>query len=135
MIHLYYDSKTGNVQRFIDKVIQITGWTAQRIQEDMEVSEPGHLVTFTTNFGKIPTVTEGFMRQNSDRIFSVSSSGNRNWGRNFAVAADKVSEMYDIPLAFKFELSGTMEDINQFVDIIKNQYYDSKRSSKKLDIA
>jgi protein involved in ribonucleotide reduction len=43
--------------------------------------------------------------------------------------------MYDIPLAFKFELSGTMEDINQFVDIIKNQYYDSKRSSKKLDIA
>jgi protein involved in ribonucleotide reduction len=135
MIHLYYDSKTGNVQRFIDKVIQITGWTAQRIQEDMEVSEPGHLVTFTTNFGKIPTVTEGFMRQHSDRIFSVSSSGNRNWGRNFAVAADKVSEMYDIPLAFKFELSGTMEDINQFVDIIKNQYYDSKRSSKKLDIA
>jgi protein involved in ribonucleotide reduction len=75
------------------------------------------------------------MRQHSDRIFSVSSSGNRNWGRNFAVAADKVSEMYDIPLAFKFELSGTMEDINQFVDIIKNQYYDSKRSSKKLDIA
>jgi protein involved in ribonucleotide reduction len=135
MIHLYYDSKTGNVQRFIDKVIQITGWTAQRIQEDMEVSEPGHLVTFTTNFGKIPTVTAGFMRQHSDRIFSVSSSGNRNWGRNFAVAADKVSEMYDIPLAFKFELSGTMEDINQFVDIIKNQYYDSKRSSKKLDIA
>ncbi|HMR18085.1 MAG TPA: class Ib ribonucleoside-diphosphate reductase assembly flavoprotein NrdI [Sphingobacterium sp.] len=135
MIHLYYDSKTGNVQRFINKVVQITGWTAQRIQEDMAVDAPGHLVTFTTNFGKTPVLTEKFMQQHNEKIFSVSSSGNRNWGRNFAVAADKVSEMYDVPLAFKFELSGTMEDINQFVDIIKNQYYDSKRSSKKLDIA
>ncbi len=135
MIHLYYDSKTGNVQRFIEKVIQVTGWSACRIQENMEVDVPGHLVTFTTNFGKIPTLTEDFMKSHSDKIFSVSSSGNRNWGRNFGIAGDKVATMYDIPLAFKFELSGTMEDINQFIDIIKNQYYDSKRGSKKLDIA
>ncbi len=135
MIHLYYDSKTGNVRRFIEKVIQVTGWSAQRIQEDMDVEAPGHLVTFTTNFGKVPTLTEDFMKSHNGKIFSVSSSGNRNWGRNFGVAGDKVAEMYDIPLAFKFELSGTMEDINQFIDIIKNQYYDSKRGSKKLDIA
>ena len=120
MTHLYYDSKTGNVQRFIDKVAQITGWTVQRIEEGMTAEVPGHLVTFTTNFGK---------------IYSITSSGNRNWGRNYGVAADKLSEMYEIDLAFKFELSGTMEDINQFIDIIKNQYYDSKRRSKKLDIA
>jgi len=135
MIHLYYDSKTGNVRRFIEKVIQVTGWSAHRIQEDMEVDAPGHLVTFTTNFGKIPPLTEEFMKNHSDMIFSVSSSGNRNWGRNFAIAADKISAIYDTSLAFKFELSGTMEDINQFIDIIKNQYYDSKRGSKKLDIA
>ncbi len=135
MIHLYYDSKTGNVRRFVEKVTQITGWSAHCIQEDMEVDAPGHLVTFTTNFGKVPPLTEEFMKSHSDKIFSVSSSGNRNWGRNFAVAADKVSAIYDTALAFKFELSGTMEDINQFIDIIKNQYYDSKRGSKKLDIA
>lgn len=135
MTHLYYDSKTGNVQRFIDKVVQITGWTVQRIEAGMSIEAPGHLITFTTNFGKVPALTETFMQEHSDKIFSVSSSGNRNWGRNFAIAADKLSEVYDIPLAFRFELSGTMEDINNFVDIIKNQYYDSKRGSKKLDIA
>lgn len=136
MIHLYFDSKTGNVVRFIDKVTQITGWSAHRIEKDMIIDEPGHLVTFTTNFGKIPTLTEEFLSSHNTKIFSVTSSGNRNWGRNYAVAADKIAEMYeDIPLAFKFELSGTMEDINQFIDIIKNQYYDSKRCSKKLDIA
>lgn len=132
---LYYDTKTGNVQRFIDKVVQITGWTAIRIQKDMQVQEEGHLVTFTTNFGQVPAITEDFVANNSTKLFSVTSSGNRNWGRNFGVAADKVAALFEIPLAFKFELSGTMEDINQFIDIIKNQYYDSKRGSKKLDIA
>ena len=135
MINIYYDSRTGNVQRFIDKVVQITGWNAQRIEKDMRIEQEGHLVTFTTNFGQIPTITEDFITHNSAYLYSVSSSGNRNWGRNFAVAADKISADYEIPLAFKFELSGTMEDINQFIDIIKNQYYDSKRGSKKLDIA
>lgn len=135
MTHIYYDSKTGNVQRFMDKVAQITGWTTTRIQKDMIAEDAGHLVTFTTNFGQMPALTEEFLNNNSSKIYSVTSSGNRNWGRNFGVAADKVSAIYDIPLAFKFELSGTMEDINQFIDIIKNQYYDSKRGSKKLDIA
>lgn len=135
MLYLYYDSKTGNVQRFIDKVVQITGWTAIRINKDMVVDEPGHLITFTTNFGQVPSSTEEFVSKNGLKLFSVTSSGNRNWGLNFGVAANKIHERYDIPLAFKFELSGTMEDINQFIDIIKNHYYDSKRSSKKLDIA
>ncbi|MGN0001806.1 MAG: class Ib ribonucleoside-diphosphate reductase assembly flavoprotein NrdI [Sphingobacterium composti] len=132
---LYYDTKTGNVQRFIDKVVQITGWRAIRIQKDMQIEEEGHLITFTTNFGQIPAITEDFAAKNNAKLFSVTSSGNRNWGRNFGVAGDKVAALFEIPLAFKFELSGTMEDINQFIDIIKNQYYDSKRGSKKLDIA
>ena len=132
---IYYDSKTGNVQRFIDKVVQITGWQAIRIQKEMRIEAEGHLVTFTTNFGQIPAITEEFAANNFTKIYSVTSSGNRNWGRNFGVAGDKVAALFEIPLAFKFELSGTMEDINQFIDIIKNQYYDSKRGSKKLDIA
>ncbi|MGO1597313.1 MAG: class Ib ribonucleoside-diphosphate reductase assembly flavoprotein NrdI [Sphingobacterium sp.] len=135
MIYLYYDSRTGNVERFINKVVQITGWTAIRIQEDIEATEQGHLITYTTNFGKIPEKTERFMQEKAQLISSVTSSGNRNWGQNFGVAANKISESFHTPIAMKFELSGTMEDINQFIDIIKNQYYDSKRGSEKLDIA
>lgn len=135
MIHLYYDSKTGNVQRFIDKVTQITGWEAHKISPETEVKESGHLVTFTTNFGQVPTTTEEFLARASEKIYSVTSSGNRNWGQNYGVAADKISDAYGLPLAFKFELSGTLEDINTFIDIIKNSYYDSKRHSEELDIA
>jgi len=135
MINLYYDSRTGNVERFINKVIQVTGWKAIRIEEHMEILEPGHLVTYTTNFGKVPDKTAQLLTMQSHMIYSVTSSGNRNWGRNYAIAADKISTEFEIPTAMKFELSGTLEDINQFIDIIKNQYYDSKRGSEKLDIA
>ena len=135
MVHLYYDSRTGNVQRFINKVTQITGWQAHKIEESLEVKDSGHLVTYTTKIGCVPDKTTTFMDNHAEKIYSVTSSGNRNWGRNYGLAADKVSEDYDIPLAMKFELSGTMEDINQFIEIIKHQYNDSKRGSKKLDIA
>ncbi|WP_270088511.1 class Ib ribonucleoside-diphosphate reductase assembly flavoprotein NrdI [Sphingobacterium sp. SYP-B4668] len=135
MVHIYYDSRTGNVQRFMDKLTQVTGWHTHKITEDLCVEEAGHLVTFTTNFGQIPESTLSFVRREAQHIISVTSSGNRNWGRNFGLAADKIAADFDIPLAFKFELSGTMEDINQFIDIIKNNNYDSERGSKKLDIA
>lgn len=135
MIHIYYDSKTGNVQRFMDKLTQITGWHAHKIASDLVADEAGHLVTFTTSFGQVPGTTLDFMKANADKIYSVTSSGNQNWGQNFGLAADKISADFDIPLAFKFELSGTMEDINQFIDIIKNNCDGSKRGSKKLDIA
>ncbi len=135
MVHIYFDSKTGNVQRFMDKVTQITGWKAHKISPQTTAEEPGHLVTFTTRFGDVPDTTREFMNREAQNIFSVSSSGNTNWGKNFALAAEKIASDYELPIALKFELSGTMEDINQFIEIIKNNYYDSKRGSKKLDIA
>ena len=135
MVHIYYDSRTGNVQRFINKVTQITGWQAHKIEADMKMEASGHLVTYTTKIGSIPDKTKVFLEQHARKIHSVTSSGNRNWGQNFGRAGNKVSEDYDIPLAMKFELSGTMEDIHQFIEIIKHQYNDSKRGSKKLDIA
>ena len=49
---VYYDSKTGNVQRFIDKLKkEKPEWNFIKITDNMEISEKGHLVTFTTNFG------------------------------------------------------------------------------------
>ncbi|MGK6350102.1 class Ib ribonucleoside-diphosphate reductase assembly flavoprotein NrdI [Parapedobacter sp. DT-150] len=134
---IYYDSKTGNVERFMRKVSELTGWTTIPIQPDMEVAHEGHLVTFTTRFGEVPDTTKRFLQQAHTYLLSVSSSGNRNWGRNFAMAGDKIATEYGIPLALKFELSGTNEDINEFIAIITKArtHYGNKRGSKELDFA
>ena len=136
MERIYYDSKTGNVERFMQKVAELTGWEVHKIQPDMGVEHEGHLVTFTTRFGEIPETTKSFLHHANPHLLSVSSSGNRNWGQNFAVAGDKLAAEYGIPLALKFELSGTNEDINEFIAIIKaRRNHGNKRRSKELDFA
>src|SRR5690606_798695 len=132
---IYYDSKTGNVERFIKKVAELTGWKTQKIEPGMTAEHEGHLVTFTTRFGEIPESTQRFLQHAGAYLHSVSSSGNRNWGKNFGLAGDKIAAQYGLPLAFKFELSGTMEDVKQFIEIIATKYYGNKRGSKELDFA
>lgn len=121
---VYYDSKTGNVQRFIDKIKkERPEWSFVKISGDMEISENGHLVTFTTNFGEIPDTTEKFLGNENNRkyIKSVSSSGNMNWGTLFGKTADKIEETYGIPVLMKFELSGTHVQVEYFINSIENK--------------
>ena len=121
---VYYDSKTGNVQRFIDKIKkEKPEWSFVKISGDMEISENGHLVTFTTNFGEIPDTTEKFLENENNRkcIKSVSSSGNMNWGTLFGKAADNIEEKYGIPVLMKFELSGTHIQVEYFINNVENK--------------
>ena len=121
---VYYDSKTGNVQRFIDKIKkERPEWSFVKISGDMEILENGHLVTFTTNFGEIPNTTEKFLENENNRkyIASVCSSGNMNWGTLFGKAADKIEETYGIPVLMKFELSGTHIQVEYFINNIENK--------------
>ncbi len=96
----------------------------------MHIEHPGHLITFTTRFGEVPETTISFMQKAGALVRSVSSSGNRNWGKNFAIAGNKLAERHELPLLLKFELSGTMEDVKQFINLIKNNH-----DYKKMDIA
>ncbi len=128
---LYYDSKTGNVDRFVRKVAELTGWEILRIGEGTLVNQPGHFITFTTKFGDVPDQSVAFVRLNRHQLKSVSSSGNRNWGQNFGRAGDRLAEEFDLPLLFKFELSGTNQDVECFINKIAT-YHDY---NKKMDIA
>lgn len=124
---IYYDSKTGNVERFIAKVSAITNWTCIKITSTTSVSDFGHLVTYTTRIGSIPDSTSVFIKENREFVLSVSSSGNMNWGDNFARAADRVSEKYNIPVLVRFELSGLARDVNNFIQKVKEY------ANKKMD--
>ena len=119
MRYIYYDSKTGNVERFINKLRPLKSWVFIKVNDDVIAENKGHLVTFTTNFGEIPLNTQNFIEKNKDKLLSVSSSGNMNWGKLYALAADKISEKYNIPILLKFELSGLNSDIEQFINRVE----------------
>ena len=117
---IYYDSKTGNVQRFIEKIKdERPDWEIIKINPDLEAKEDGHFVTFTTKIGEVPETTAEFLKKNSKYIKSISSSGNMNWGVYFAVAADKIKEEYKIPVCMKFELSGKNREVKHFIDYVE----------------
>ena len=115
MEYIYYESKTGNVQRFIEKLENLRDWKFIKINDETIVEKSGHFITYTTNFGEIPKLSEQFLNNNHEEILSVSSSGNMNWGKLYALAADKINEKYGIPVFIKFELAGLNSDADIFI--------------------
>lgn len=59
-----YDSKTGNVRRFISKL----KLPAVQIEEHMTIDEPYVLITYTTGFGQIPEKVSTFLKNNNANL-------------------------------------------------------------------
>ncbi|SEB15214.1 class Ib ribonucleoside-diphosphate reductase assembly flavoprotein NrdI [Pedobacter hartonius] len=119
MTWIYYDSKTGNVERFVNRLKLHRDWSILKIDASFRPLHAGHLITYTTGFGEVPLSTLRFLEENSSMIKSVTSSGNKNWGPNYGLAATKISTRFKLPVLMKFELSGTMADIQKFIDNIE----------------
>lgn len=128
---IYYDSKTGNVERFINKLQALKpNWIYININTQKYFSLKGHFITYTTGFGEIPTSSEYFVNKFGQLIQSVASSGNRNWGNNFGLAADLIANMIGCKLIHKFELSGLKNDVNFIANAIESLDIKLKNKTK-----
>lgn len=115
MIAFY--SMTGNVRRFIkgsELEAQYELYEITEANKNDKISEPFVLVTSTYGFGGVPGAVESFLQVNHGGLLAVASSGNRNWGSNFAKAGEHIREQYRVPLLMKFELHGSEKDRESF---------------------
>ena len=109
-----YVSLTGNVERFVkklpyEKILKIK--TGKEI-----IDEPTVFITYTTGIGQIPGNAQRFCETNKEHIVAVAASGNINWGSSYGIAADKLSNMFGIPVLMKFEMSGRPTDVEKFIE-------------------
>lgn len=111
-MNVVYYSITGNIPRFLSKC----GISGQSITEIETVDHPFILVTNTLGFGEVPAPVSRFLARNYRYLIAVAASGNRNWGNNFARAADRIADEYSVPILHKFELSGTEADVKLFTE-------------------
>lgn len=118
MIIAYY-SLTGNVHRFVHRLGRPSSLYAIKGGGRGLLVEPYVLITPTTGFGQVPTTVSEFVRNNAELLRGVVASGNRNFGKVFAVAGRLLAEEYDVPLVHTFELSGTDEDVRIVNDFIE----------------
>ncbi len=108
---IVYESLTGNVQRFIQKL----NMRSLKITEGLRVEEPYILVTYTVGFGEVPVSVSNFLEANHHYLRGVAASGNKVWGSNYGKAGILIAQSYDVPLLLKFELSGTKRDVETFM--------------------
>ncbi|MDA7025753.1 class Ib ribonucleoside-diphosphate reductase assembly flavoprotein NrdI [Bacillus sp. CLL-7-23] len=127
MIQIVFDSKTGNVQRFVDKT---PFRKIKKVNTEAYLDEPFILVTYTTGFGEVPKTTEMFLEKNAHLLRGVAASGNRVWGEYFAKSAEKISKQYQVPILHQFELSGTIKDVERFTQEVERIV---TKSSAKMD--
>lgn len=118
MLIAFY-SMTGNVRRFITN----SGVAEQHDTYEIRagncrehIEEPFILVTGTYGFGGVPDEVKSFLEVNHGSMLAVASSGNRNWGQNFARAGEHISNDYGVPLLMKFELHGNQKDREEFIE-------------------
>lgn len=116
---IYYSSHSQNTHRFVERL----GIPASRIpvspQGEMpKALEPYVLITPTyaddVGRGAVPKQVIRFLNDPSNRALlkGVIASGNRNFGQFYAHAGPVIAQKCDVPLLYRFELSGTEEDIN-----------------------
>jgi len=119
---IIFASRTGNVRRFVKKAAELSVLHLRTCELTTIIPfRQAHLVTYTDPMGAVPPLVQSFLEEHHRKILSISGSGNRNWGRDFAAAVDRIHQQYDIPINLKFELSGTPGEIQTFVDHINGE--------------
>jgi protein involved in ribonucleotide reduction len=119
---VYFSSVSENTHRFVQKL----GLPAIRIPVHgrIEVVEPFVLILPTYGGGRangpdpdaggyVPKQVIAFLNNPHNRslIRGVIAAGNTNFGAEFCYAGDVVSRKCKVPYLYRFELMGTVEDV------------------------
>ena len=112
---IVYASRTGNVKY----IVQRLNLPNIEIKEGLIVTKPFVLLTYTDGFGEVPSKVDAFMATNYQNCIGIAVTGNRNFGINFGLAGDTLSQRYNIPLIVKIDLRGQQSDYDRLLDFYK----------------
>ena len=119
---VYFSSVSENTHRFVQKL----GQPAIRIplKGAIEVQDPYVLILPTYGGGRangpdpedgsyVPKQVIAFLNNEHNRslLRGVIAAGNTNFGAEFCYAGDVVSRKCKVPFLYRFELMGTVDDV------------------------
>ncbi|MBO2536685.1 MULTISPECIES: class Ib ribonucleoside-diphosphate reductase assembly flavoprotein NrdI [Rummeliibacillus] len=114
-----FASRTGNVRSIIHRL----GLPNVEITEDLMMTEPFFVFTYTDGLGDVPPIVEKFLQNNHSFCKGVIASGNSNFGHSvFCKSADTISRKYHVPIIRKIELRGFPRDYAAIVDQYQNVF-------------
>ena len=127
---VYFSGVSENTHRF---ALKLSGVDVMRLPLKaseaalMELDRPYALLVPTYGGGKegnqryVPIQVVKFLNQavNREHLQLVLGSGNINFGAEYGLAADVIATKCGVPVAFKFELLGTPEDVTKVEEGLK----------------
>lgn len=115
---VYYSSTSGNTLRFVNALdVRSIRIPLSMKAECPILEEPYVLICpcYADDDGSkaVPKQVIRFLnnQQNRAMIQGVIGAGNRNFGDMFAYAGQVISKKCGVPLLYRFELSGTSDDV------------------------
>lgn len=123
MILVYFTTESGNVGRFAEKITKFqTARIPQSVEEAKSFTVDEEFVLVTPTYlagngkGSRTGVTKQILaflnnEQNRQLLRGVVGSGNKNYGPTYCLSAKIVAEKCNVPLLHEFEISGTIEDV------------------------
>ena len=117
---IVYLSLTGNIRKFVKK-IGMDSVELNYSNPTTEMNEDYILITPTYD-DEITDVISEFInyKDNISHLKGFVGSGNKNFDDSYCFNAEVLSRKYNKPLIFKFEMSGTDNDIMKFKEEVNN---------------
>ena len=116
---VYFSNVSENTKRFVDKL----GFNSYRIPVNIKEAEKythnKESVLILPTYGggnednSVPKQVIKFLNNPDNRkhIKAVIAGGNTNFGTHFCKAGEIVSKKLGVPLLYKFEITGTQEEV------------------------
>ena len=116
---VYFSSVSENTKRFVEKLGLPTVRIPLRTDEAEKFSHQHSSVLVVPTYGSgddkttVPKQVIKFLNnpENRKHIKAVIAGGNTNFGAHFCKAGDIVAKKLGVPLIYKFEITGTPEDV------------------------
>lgn len=121
---VYFSNVSNYTHRFVERLnpdFQTLRIPVRRTDGELhlESDEPYALIVPTYGSGNpkhsIPKQVVRFLNDpdNRKKMVGVIGSGNKNFGGDFCLAGRTLSKMCKVPLLYRFELAGTMDDVEK----------------------
>ena len=115
---VYYSSASGNTQRFVERLEVDSIRLPINADEPMPTLDQPYVLVCPTyadgeGRGAVPKSVIKVLNHAENRAYlkGVIASGNRNFGELFAQAGKIIAHKCQVPVLYRFELSGTQHDV------------------------
>ncbi len=118
---VYFSSVSENTKRFVDKLGVKTVRIPLKTDEAAEFVHDKDSILVVPTYGggneggTVPKQVIKFLNnpENRKHIKAVIAGGNTNFGEHFCRAGDVVAQKLGVPVLYRFEITGTPEDVNE----------------------